>query len=199
MGLLEIFRNTVNVLNEQNTLNNIYKDFMIDEIYNGRDGGTYRASRYLAKAITSEGKERLYSSFPLNEGIDFEPSPNEKGGIIVFSTDVNAEKQSDNKVVNWIKQKMMTISNRLNATKKVDKIAVDNELVGWTIGHYLDGRYTSPKNGKQYGEKSLSVEIIGVDFETLMKVAMELCSAFSQESVLVKDFSSGRVLFVNKK
>lgn len=194
---IELFENALkSVINDINQ-NEIYNNFNIFEIYNGKDGGTYRASRYLAKAITSEGKERLYSS--LNEGIDFEPSPNEKGGIIVFSTDVNAEKQSDNKVVNWIKQKMMTISNRLNATKKIDKIASDNELVGWTIGHYLDGRYTSPKNGKQYGEKSLSVEIIGVDFETLMKVAMELCSAFSQESVLVKDFSSGRVLFVNKK
>lgn len=197
MGLLDIFRNTVNVLNEQNTLNNIYKDFMIDEIYNGRDGGTYRASRYLANAITSEGKERLYSSFPLNEGIDFEPSYNEKGGIITFSTDVNAEKQSENKIINWLKQKMMTIQNRLNATKKIDKIAAENKLVGWTIGHYLDGRYTA-KNGKQYGENSLSVEIIGVNFETLMKIAMELCSSFKQESVLLKDFSSGRVLFVNK-
>lgn len=197
MSLLDFFKNTVNAINEQNTLYEAYKDFTIDEIYNGKAGGAYRASRYLAKAITSEGKERLYSSFPLNEGIDFEPSENEKGGIITFSTDVNAEKQSENKIVNWLKQKMMTIQNRLNATKKIDKIAAENELVGWTIGHYLDGRYTA-KNGKQYGENSLSVEIIGVDFETLMKIAMELCASFSQESVLLKDFSSGRVLFVNK-
>lgn len=197
MSLLDFFKNTVNAINEQNTLYEAYKDFTIDEIYNGKAGGAYRASRYLAKAITSEGKERLYSSFPLNEGIDFEPSENEKGGIITFSTDVNAEKQSDNKIVNWLKQKMMTIQNRLNATKKIDKIAAENKLIGWTIGHYLDGRYTA-KNGKQYGENSLSVEIIGVDFETLLKIAMELCASFSQESVLLKDFSSGRVLFVNK-
>ena len=86
MGLLNIFRNTVSTINEQNVLNSIYKAFTIDEVYNGRDGGAYRASRYLAKSITSEGKERLYSSFPLNEGIDFEPSQNEKGGIITFSS-----------------------------------------------------------------------------------------------------------------
>lgn len=190
--------NTIDILNEQNMDNDIYKDFTIDEIYNGRDGGAYRASRYLSKAITSEGKERLYSSFSLNEGIDFEPSLNEKGGIITFSTDVNAEKQSGNKIVNWLKQKMMTIPNRIDATGKIDTIATGNELVGWTIGHYLDGRYTA-KNGKEYGEKSLSVEIIGVDFETLMKIAMELCASFRQESVLLKDFSSGRVLCVLKK
>lgn len=197
MSFFNLFSNVINNINAENSLNEGYKKYGIDEIYNGVDGGAYRASRYLAKAITSEGKEKIYSSFPLNEGIDFEPSADEKGGIIVFSTDVNAEKQSENKLVNWIKQKMMTIKNRLNATKKIDKIAAANDLVGWTIGHYLDGRYTA-KNGKQYGENSLSVEIIGVNFETLMKIAMELCESFTQESVLVKDFSSGRVLFVNK-
>jgi len=197
MSFFKLFSNVINNINAENALNEGYKKYSIDEIYNGVDGGAYRASRYLAKAITSEGKEKIYSSFPLNEGIDFEPSEDEKGGIIVFSTDVNAEKQSENKLVNWIKQKMMTIKNRLNATKKIDKIAAANDLVGWTIGHYLDGRYTA-KNGKQYGENSLSVEIIGVNFETLIKIAMELCESFTQESVLVKDFSSGRVLFVNK-
>lgn len=180
------------------SLNENHSNSTIYEIYNGKDGGAYRSSRYLAKAITSEGKERLYSSFPINEGIDFEPSPNERGGVIVFSTDVNAEKLSENKFINWIKQKMMTIGNRLNARKKIDRIAAANDLVGWTIGHYLDGRYTA-KNGKQYGENSLSVEIIGVNFETLLNIAMELCSSFTQESVLLKDSSSGKVLFVNTK
>ena len=193
---IKLFENIVKgVINEVNE-NEIYNKFNIYEVYNGKDGGAYRASRYLANAIKSDASKCLYTS--LNEGIQFEPSENEKGGIIVFSTDVNAEKQSDNKIVNWLKQKMMTISNRLNATKKIDKIAADNELVGWTIGHYLDGRYTSPKNGKQYGENSLSVEIIGVNFEQLVKISMELCAAFSQESVLLKDFSSGRVLFVDR-
>lgn len=195
---IEIFENVVkDIINNINE-NEVYNSYNLYEIYNGRDGGAYRASRYLANAISSRGKTPIYSSI-LTEGIQFEPSPDKKGGIITFSTDVNAEKQSENKVINWLKQKMMTISNRLNATKKIDKIAADNELVGWTIGHYLDGRYTSPKNGKQYGENSLSLEIIGVNFETLMKIAMEICSSFTQESVLVKDYSSGRVLFVDRK
>ena len=192
----KIFENAVKKTIEEIDENERLQGFKLYEIYNGKSGGAYRASRYLANAIKSDSSKCLYTS--LNEGIQFEPSPDEKGGIIVFSTDVNAEKQSDNKIVNWLKQKMMTISNRLNATKKIDKIAADNELVGWTIGHYLDGRYTSPKNGKQYGENSLSVEIIGVNFEQLVKISMELCAAFSQESVLLKDFSSGRVLFVDR-
>ena len=168
----------------------------VSEIYNGRDGGAYNGRRYLAEAISSEGKEALCSS--LCEGIQFEPSEDEKGGVIVFSTDVNAEKKSENRIINFLKQKLATIVNRLNATKKVDRIAAKNELVGWTIGHYFDGRYTSPKNGKQYGENSLSVEIIGVPFEKLYSIAMEICESFSQESVLLKDYSSGRVLFVDR-
>ena len=195
---IKLFENAVKSVTEDINESELLKKFNIYEIYNGKDGGAYRASRYLAKAITSDGKIPIYSSM-LNEGIQFEPSENEKGGIIVFSTDVNAEKQSENKIVNWLKQKMLTISNRFNATKKIDKIAAANDLVGWTIGHYFNGRYTSPKNGKQYGENSLSVEIIGVSFDQLVKIGMEICESFRQESVLVKDFSSGRVLFVDNK
>lgn len=190
-----IKENIRKALNE--TLKEQCNKFIISEIYDGVSGGAYNGGRYLSKSITSQGKTPIALSQTLLEGVDFEPSENEKGGVIVFSTDVNAIKQHDNKIVNWIKQKMSTLANRLNATKKIDKIASENELVGWTIGHYLNGRYTA-KNGKQYGENSLSVEIFGVDFDSKVKIAEELCASFKQESVLLKDNSSGRVLFINQ-
>lgn len=132
----------------------------------------------------------------LSEGIDFEPEENEKGGIIVFSTDVNAVELSPNKIKNWVKQKIATYTNRFQTTKMIDKIADKHQLIGWTIGHYLDGRYKA-KNGKMFGENSLSVEIIGINFEKLISIAEDICRDFKQESVLLQDFSSGRVLFVN--
>lgn len=132
----------------------------------------------------------------LSEGIDFEPEENEKGGIIVFSTDVNVIELSPNKIKNWIKQKIATFTNRFQSTKMIDKIADKHQLIGWTIGHYLDGRYKA-KNGKMFGENSLSVEIIGIDFDKLLHIAEDICKDFKQESVLLQDFSSGRVLFVN--
>lgn len=132
----------------------------------------------------------------VSEGIEYEPQGNEKGGIIVFSTDVNAVELSPNKVANWVKQKAETLKNRVTATRKIDRIANRNSLVGWTIGHYLDGRYKA-RNGKNFGENSLSVMIVGVDFDTMVKIAEEICSDFKQESVLLKDFSTGRILFVN--
>lgn len=132
----------------------------------------------------------------VSEGIDFEPDEDKKGGIIVFSTDVNAVELSPNSLKNWLKKKVATFSNRFNSTKKIDKIADKHQLVGWTIGHYLDGRYKA-KNGKKYGENSLSVEVIGIGFEKLLEIAEDICRDFKQESVLLQDFTSGRVLFVN--
>ena len=136
--------------------------------------------------------------FILAEGIQFEPGEKERGGVIIFSTDVNAVQLSSNKFKNWLQQKLATYKNRLKSASMIDKIANKNQLVGWTIGHYFDGRYRA-NNGTNYGENSLSVEIVGVDFDTLMKIAEEICVAFKQESVLLQDFSSGRILFVDPK
>ena len=78
----------------------------------------------------------------------------------------------------------------------VDKIANKNNLIGWTIGHYLDGRYRA-KNGQNYGENSLSLMIVGVNTDGMVKIAEDICKEFQQESVLLKDFSTGRILFVD--
>ena len=161
-------------------------------LYEGKQKSAYSSGAYLSAAIKKNGNV-LFSQ--LNEGIDFQPSANERGGIIVFSTDVNAVQMDEQEVIDFLKQKMQTISNRINSTKKIDRIAKSNNLIGWTIGKYLNGRYTA-ENGKQYGENSLSLEIIGVSCETRIKIAEELCTSFVQESVLVKDYSSGSIMFV---
>ena len=48
-----------------------------------------------------------------------------------------------------------------------------------------------------FGENSLSVEIIGVNCDKLIRFADDVCMDFKQESLLVRDFSSARVFFVN--
>ena len=83
---IKIFENAVKKTIGEIEENQMFQGFKIYEIYNGKSGGAYRASRYLAEAIKSKPSKCLYSS--LNEGIQFEPSPDKKGGIIVFSTDV---------------------------------------------------------------------------------------------------------------
>lgn len=156
------------------------------------DKGAYSISRQLDKAICYN-KNKVIA---VSEGIQFEPESNQKGGIIVFSVEVNAEELSSNKLVNWFKQKFATFKNKLFKNRKIDNIANKHNLVGWTIGKFLNGRYTA-KNGKTYSEDSLSVEIIGVTFEELIEIAEELCIEFLQESVLVKDYSSGRIVFID--
>ena len=170
--------------------------FTYETIYDGISGGAYNGKRYLSRTITSEGKQPIIVADFSAVGIDFEPSEDQKGGIIVFNTDKNTLQINDNKFMDFFKQKLQTIMNKLTATRKIDQIANSHKLVGWTVGHYLDGKYKA-KNGKHYSENSLSVEIFGVPFETIQKIAEELCVAFCQESVLLKDCSNGRVLLVN--
>lgn len=150
--------------------------------------------------------KRLYHSINVNESLTiaegeiscdkFVPINMERGGVVVFSTDVNAVKLSENKIINWIKQKSKTVENRLTCTGKIDRVAKSNYLVRWYIGKNLDWRYKS-RNGKTYGENSLSVEIIGVDTDKLLSIAEELCNLFVQETVLVKDYNTGNIMFVN--
>ena len=144
-------------------------------IYNGTDGGAYCGSRYLAKAISKENKTGICGSINEDTGLQ-----DGSGGILVFPTDVVMEE------LQFFKE-------------AVAKIASANNLLGWTIGKYLNGHYTSQKDGKQYGENSLCVEIVGADIDTLEKIAMELCSSFNLESALLKDYSSGKVLLVNRE
>ena len=155
----------------------------------------YSGTAHLYAAIKVEGRPILATN--IDSAVDWEVPDDEKGGIIVFSQEINAVKLSENKLVNWIKQKVATFKNKASGKSTIDKIAQDHDLVGWTIGNFLKGRYTG-KNGKVYSEDSLSVEIIGVPDDTLIKIAEELCRAFNQETVLVKSYSErNRILFVN--
>lgn len=102
----------------------------MSKIVEGNSNGAYSSSRYLLNSIRRNECNVLMRSESLLEGISFEPSDIEKGGIIVFSVEVNALKQSDNKFLNKLKQIIMTTINKLTYKKKVDKIANDNNLVG---------------------------------------------------------------------
>lgn len=113
----------------------------------------------------------------INEGVDWVVDIDPKGGVVVFSTDVNDVELPPNRVANWV-------------------TANETGLTGWTIGHYLEGRYRA-KNGRNFGGKSLCLELVGIDDNKLVSVAENICGAFAQECVLVKSYSSSQILFVN--
>lgn len=148
------------------------------------------------KMMMSEGIDWKNSKSQLKEGVQWEIEPDKKGGIIVFSTDVNSVEMSPNKIVNWLKQKFATLKNRMQSTSKIDKYGEKHNLGGWTIGHYFDGRYTD-KKGNFFGENSLSVEIVGEGTDEMISIAEDICREFNQESVLLKDYTSHRILFID--
>lgn len=159
-------------------------------IINGRRNA-YSISKYLYNAINATKENTIIS-----EGIDYEFAKDKTGGIITFSTQVNAVKLTDNMITNWIRKKFETFKNKFTANSKIDEIAKKFELQGWTVGKFLSGRYTD-KNGNVYDENSLSLEVIGIDKDTLISLAEEICKAFMQESVLVKSYSDQTVFLVS--
>ena len=158
----------------------------------GANGNAYSSSKMLYNKIKINESKIIAT----NEAIDWEVADDEKGGMIILSRTVNALPSSKNKAVNWIKQKVKTLNNKIFSNKKIDKVSQNHDLVGWTVGHFLDGRYTA-KNGQTFGEDSISIELVGIDTDTLIDVATELCREFEQESVLVKCYNNGKIYFVN--
>ena len=127
----------------------------------------------------------------IKEAIDFEFE--KKGGIIVFSTDVNTLDYSDNEFINKVKQVMTSIMNKVFTKKKVSKVMKKHDKVyGFTIGKFVKGRYKA-KDGSIYDENSTSVEIIGIDSDTLLSVAEDIAAEFNQETVLVKDYQQDKI------
>jgi hypothetical protein len=121
-----------------------------------------------------------------------------RGGMIVLSTDVNSEKLSENVVINWIKQKLITLKNRLLHTKMItEEIEKNKNVQGFSVGNFFKGRYFDRENNSVFDEKSISIEIIGISQEDLYSIAEDLKNRFIQQSVLVKDYSTGNIHFLN--
>lgn len=170
------------------------KTYRIIEKPPGDNGNTYSTSKRLYSMISVKPEDIIYSSDTITNE-DLEPMQY-NGGIIIFSTDVNAIELSPNKLKNYILQKLKTMQQRLTYGKKIDKIANNHNLIGWTIGNYLHGHYHSNVTNQNYSKKSISVQIVGVDTPTLLKIASELCRDFYQESVMVQNQNDGHIYFV---
>ena len=118
-----------------------------------------------------------------------------KGGTIIFSTDVNSQTFSDNAIMNWFLQKFRTWKNRFTVKSFLNYLRMKENIKAWTIGQYLVGTYTG-SNGKTYNEKSYALNIIDIDRKQLFNLAKEICNYLSQESVLVYDATTQQIYFV---
>lgn len=140
------------------------------------------------------------NSFRLDEGVHPEQYGLAKyrGGVIVFSTDINAIELSANPIVNKIKQFAETFKQRLTRNKKIHNTIVrhnenNSEYVGaYSVGNFFHGRYVGD-NGEKFDEKSICLEINGISSKTLLKLAEMICEEFRQETVLVKDLNNNKI------
>ena len=136
----------------------------------------------------------------LNEGISSDQYGLDKfkGGCIVFSTDVNISDVSKNSIIKWFKNKWKSLVNRFKKDKKLTDIISNIKDIGaFSIGNFFKGRYIS--NDKTYDEKSTSIEVLGIPSEILIRLATEIAKSFKQETVLLKDYNTGKNLLIDQK
>lgn len=126
----------------------------------------------------------------------------DKGGIIVFSTDVNAmvdAKGFVNKIKGFFKGKFNTLMNRLLRIKKLDSLLKNyKDVMAYSIGNFFKGKYFDRKTGKTYSEKSLSIEIIGIPSDLLVPIAESIAKEFMQKEVLVKNYETDKIFLVDQ-
>lgn len=138
---------------------------------------------------------------------------NYRGGIIIFSTDINSLVLTDNKLLNWLLQKGKTFLQRLFSKSKLNNIInrfnsnnekvlgsdkIEDYIGAFSIGNFFSGRYVDDNNNI-YNEKSLSLEVNGISSSGLIYLAEEIARDFIQETVLVKDLNNNKIFLVNQE
>lgn len=133
-----------------------------------------------------------------------------KGGMIVFSTDINTVIDSSKDGVLTRLKKIVTArcASLMQAILKNRKIlelvrhwnrdygSVEDFFIGaLSIGNFFKGRYVS--GDSVYDERSTTIEICGCPSALLMLFAAKICEDFKQESVLVKDYNTGHIYLVD--
>jgi len=92
---------------------------------------------------------------------------------------------------------LQSIKNYILKNQKLTKVANQfDEVYAFSIGNFFKGRYKST-GGNTYDERSTSIEIIGIESKTLIQIAEEITREFNQQTVLVKDYTSGEIFLVN--
>lgn len=137
------------------------------------------------------------------------------GGYIVLSTDITPQTASidtiKNSVVRLMRRKAeslrakgISLAQRAVRNKRIEKAVKkvskeEGQDFGFSIGNMFRGHYYDQKQDTLFSEKSLSVEIRGVDSKTLKTIALELGKAFDQWQVLVYDSSVNRPYLLTTK
>lgn len=116
-----------------------------------------------------------------------------KGGMLIFSTEVNANVGKDiiSKIWGWLQTVYNSITKKDRIRNVVDETVKETGIgFGVTVGKNFIGRYSAP-NGETFDETSLTVTILGVSTDVLYALADKLMEEFNQEAVAFQDYNDG--------
>lgn len=179
-----------------------------DQVFYAK-GQWYKKVKINENAFKCEGEKNFFGEAIAPEQYGLSKY---RGGIIVFSTDVNAvNSQNKNiwqKVKSFFSNKINTFVNRLKKNKKLVNLVkkhnveyenIEDYFIGaFTIGNFFKGRYVG-NDGNIYDEKSTTIEIAGVPSEVLLLLGIEIANEFKQETVLIKDLNKNKFYLADRK
>ena len=143
--------------------------------------------------------------FVLDEDVHGEKNGmnNLRGGLVVFSTDVNVIYMNDDQLIDIIKQLVVRFNDSINRNENksiyllMRKTTKQQEKIeAFSIGCHFKGKYVGDK-GEKYNDKSLSVEVNGISCRNLLSFAEMVAQEFMQETVLVKDLNLNEIFLAN--
>ena len=127
------------------------------------------------------------------------------GGMIIFSTDLTPTmlqgqtKSIQSKIYQFLINaaktlgaKGPTFKNRFERVDNVDAVmkriaSTHNQDLGYSIGNMYDGRYFDQGQQLRFDERSMTLDVFGVDSIVLKDIAKSIGKMFDQKCVLVHD------------
>jgi hypothetical protein len=132
-----------------------------------------------------------------------------RGGILIFSIDVNSLELSSDFLIKLAKKKLKTNSNRFFIKSKLGIIVtrfntldkkngsgnIDDYIGAFSIGNFFSGSYNGD-NSKVFNENSISFEVNGISSKGLIYLAEEIANELNQETLLVNDMNVNKRFLV---
>ena len=66
-----------------------------------------------------------------------------------------------------------------------------------SVGNFFKGRYVG-NNNEVYDEKSICIDIFGMLSDSLVRLTIAIARESKQETVLLKDFNTGKNILIDR-
>lgn len=174
-----------NILNTIKKSNNLCKNSKVLYDFVGRGENNYLESySYIDGELKSEIRNSLDST--------------KSGGVIIFPVDQKIEGMGKEEYETYLKSKIKETQNYLFKQKNIETILDFSDDISCSMGNLFNGGYHTV-NSKSYTERSFCIEFKNMNFDDVLKIAENLCTLPKNDVVLVTDYSSYKMVFVDNK